>query len=262
MAIKKRSFKSIHEFLHFIDNTPVNKVFEHKTLASQMPTEKGFTLGTYDEAKRLLQTGWQEVSKDMNAKLKQPIANEAKRKAVYGVAGYQAVVPRYLNNMPDSMVRQIIKVQPKPVITIVKSIGYLGQVTSDKITESSLRALQIVMAIEAAGTRVNLDVISYARVYGGESYACRIRIKSADERLNVSKVSFPLAHPDMLRRLVFRAREVDSLITSREWTGGYGGSVYDRQEFKEVLEPTDYYLHNFIDDTAKEIENIKKSMRK
>jgi hypothetical protein len=113
----------------------------------------------------------------------------------------------------------------------------------------------IVKKIEAQGYRVNLDVISPAEE-GNEIAICRVRVKSASERLNVSKVAFPMVHPDMLRRMVFRFREVNPEIKNHGWSSGMGCSIYDRARVKSFLKENEYYLHNFIGDVDEEIKNL------
>ena len=53
---------------------------------------------------------------------------------------------------------------------------------------------------------------------------CKVKIKGANERLNISKLSFPMVHPSMLRRLFFRFIEVHSEVTEG-FVGGYGRPV-------------------------------------
>ena len=67
-------------------------------------------------------------------------------------------------------------------------------------------------------------------------------MKSANERLNISKLAFPLVHPSMFRRLYFRFIEVYPTIP-RSFTYGYG-KVPVASDFKavcgkdEILLPT------------------------
>jgi hypothetical protein len=254
-----KEFKSLSEFNEYLEKTPLNNIFRWKTLESNT-YEKGFNqTQNFSEALELLKNGWEDMSKKLTQQIKLK-ASEIQTKKVnrmsYDVAGFQASVPRYLQGIPTSMINKKQVVQKQKVITIVKHTGYLGNVSAETIVENSLKALQIVKQVEALGYRVNLDVISPANTYSGETAICRVRIKSAAERLNVSKIAFPLVHPDMLRRMVFRFREVNPDLKDTYWAGSYGSTIYDKAKVRGYLRDTDYYLHNFIGDVDSEIKNM------
>jgi hypothetical protein len=251
-------FKSIEDFIGYINDTPLNALFRWEQHCSVIGDYRFTGTRSYEEAMGLLKNGWDDMAKRIETKLNL-IANEVQPKTTqrskYDVVGFQASVPRYLQGIPTNMINKKPVVQKQKVITIVKHIGYLWDVSADKIVENSIKALMIVKKIEAQGYRVNLDVISPAEE-GNEIAICRVRVKSASERLNVSKVAFPMVHPDMLRRMVFRFREVNPEIKNHGWSSGMGCSIYDRARVKSFLKENEYYLHNFIGDVDEEIKNL------
>jgi hypothetical protein len=188
------------------------------------------------------------------------IANEVQPKTTqrskYDVVGFQASVPRYLQGIPTNMINKKPVVQKQKVITIVKHVSYLGDVSQEEIVENSIKALQIVKKVEAQGYRVNLDVVRPTEK-DGEILFTRVRIKSANERMNISKVAFPLVHPSMLRRLFFRFTEVVPDITAKGWVYSYGVTIYDRNKVKSFLKDGEYYIHNFIDNVDDEIKRMQ-----
>lgn len=260
-AIKE--FKSIGEFEKYLNETPLNSLFRWKTLASSQACSNGFNkTQNFEEALNLMKYGWEDMAKKIETTLKlqaSEITNKTVHRSKYDVAGFQCSVPRYLQGVPTSMINKKAVQQKQKVITIVKHIGYLSNVTESQIIENSIKALQIVKKIEALGYRVNLDVISPAETtYGGKEKAiCRIRVKAAAERLNVAKTAFPMTHPDMLRRMVFRFREVHPDLRSNGWPDAYGASIYDRSVVKSFLNPGEYYLHNFIGNVDDEIKAMQ-----
>lgn len=259
MANAIHTFKSIGEFEKYINETPLNNVFRWTELASSR-TGKGSFNKTHDfaEALDLLKYGWEDMAKKIEANLKL-IASEVtpgtKQRAEYSVAGFQASVPRYLQGLPTSMINKKSVPVKQKVITIVKHIGYSGDTLPETIMENSLKALQIVKKIEAQGYRVNLDILSPVESSGGEIAVCRVRVKSAAERMNIAKVAFPLVHPDMLRRMIFRFREVTPELKDRQWTS-YGRTIQDPREVKKYMADGEYYLSNFIDDVDDEIKKM------
>lgn len=253
------SFKSLGEFDKWINETPLNQVFRWEKLESTTYSPGFNKSRNFNEALELLRHGWDDMAKKIENNMKliaSEVAPKTTNRQQFNVAGFQASVPRYLQGIPTSMIDQK-KVQTKQkVITIVKHIGYLGNVSEETIIENSIKALQIVKKIEAKGYRVNLDVLSPAEA-GHERAVCRIRIKAAAERMNISKIAFPIVHPDMLRRMVFRFREAHPDIKSSRWKGGYGSTIYSREIVKSFLNPGEYYLHNFIDSVDEEIEAMQ-----
>ena len=66
-----REFDSLNDFEQYITNTPLNKVFQWKKLAS-VSSDYGFThTHSYDEAVKLLKDGWQDKAQELTKKLSQ-----------------------------------------------------------------------------------------------------------------------------------------------------------------------------------------------
>ena len=175
-----------------------------------------------------------------------------KPKNVLGVAGYQVIVPLYLQGVPNNMVtKKMVPVKQK-VVTLNKSIDYNASVSTDQIIEESIKAMQIVKKLETQGYRCNLNIVLGATAgYPSKQFVIKVRIKSANEKLNVSKLAFPLVHPSMLRRLFFRFIEVYPHITE-SFVYGYG-SPATSNEMREIFKD-EYLLPNFI---KKDVNTIK-----
>ena len=82
-----------------------------------------------------------------------------KSKNMLSVAGYQAIVPLYLQSVPNNMVNKKMVPVKQKVITLNKSIDYNGGVSAEQIIEESIKAMQIVKKLEAQGYRVNLNIV-------------------------------------------------------------------------------------------------------
>lgn len=259
--LKLHSFNSISEFVNYIETTPLNDVFRWEQLHSSRRLIHGFNLtGSYNEAKKLLEHGWTSMAKRLEGQLK-AMASEIEyattRRSIYDVAGFQASVPRYLQGIPTNMINQKVVMKKQKVITLVKSFGYHAGVSTDEIVEHSLKALQIIRKVESQGYRVNLDIVSAAESPDcNEKVGVKIRIKSANEKLNISKLAFPLIHPDMLRRLKFRFTEVCPDVTSKTWKGGYGRPIYNEEVLRPHLGPNAYFLPSFIDDVDQTLKRL------
>lgn len=223
MATYTKEFQSIGEFYKYLCDTPFNEAFRWANHRSVTTGEKFTGTKSFEEAVDLMRNGWSQMADKLNTKLAikmkqaQPVA---RRKQQLGVAGFQPIVPLYLAGVPTNMMSQIqVKCKSK-VVNITKSVSYNCKITTDTIVEESIKTLQIVRQLEAAGYRVNLSIAFGSEKFGTSLYA-KVRIKSANEKLNISKVAFPLVHPSMLRRLMVRYVEVCP-ATTRDFVGGYG----------------------------------------
>lgn len=236
-------FESLKEFYDYICNTPINSTFNHMELSSERAdTKNWYGTKTFNEAADYFKNGWQLGAEELTKKLK--IAETQKDvqmtyKNILSMCGYQAIVPLYLQGVPNNMInRKIVPVKNK-VITINKITSASASVSSKTMQAESIKCFQIIKKIEQSGIRVNLNLMI------STGYACvKIRLKSANEKLNISKLAFPLVHPSMFRRLYFRFIEVYPTMPS-SYKYGYG-RVPSEGEFKAVCNKNEIVLPTLL----------------
>lgn len=241
-----REFDSLNEFENYITNTPLNETFRWQKLSST-DGSYGFTqTHSYEEATKLFKDGWSSMAQDITKKLKviqNQVVDAHVQKVLYDVVGFQASVPRYLQGIPTSMVNKKLVPVKQRVITLDKDISYNCGITTAQIIEASVQTLQLIKKIEAQGIRVNLNLV-WGVTAGDTKEVAKIRLKSANERLNISKLAFPLVHPSMLRRLCFRYLEVAPTVT-KSYTWGYGAPM-DGSQLKTYCKD-EYVLPRLFD---------------
>ena len=216
-------FDSINEFYKYLCDTPFNKAFRWAHHSSVEGDYRFTSTQNFEEAVNLMKDGWTDMAKKLNAKLQVNEKQNAmvnKRKMVNSVAGFQPIVPLYLAGVPTNMVQQKVIPVKQKVVNITKSVSYDVDVHTETIVEESVKAMQIVKKLEAMGYRVNLS-IALGSIEPDRQLFSKVCIKHANEKLNVSKLAFPLVHPSMLRRLFFRFIEVCP-DTTKSFTWGYG----------------------------------------
>lgn len=258
-------FRTINEFKQFITKMPTNKVFKNCYSLESKKTGRFYQeftgTNSFDEAIGLLDSGWTDKSKELTTKLKaveRDMAPVLKQQRVIGVAGYQPIVPLFLVGAPAAM--QSTKLQPvkQKVVTVVKSISYNANVETSTWTEQGLKALAIVKKLEANGYRVNVDIVrgGYGSTFSDcHGIACRVRVKHANERLNVSKLAFTMCNPSMQRRLMFRFTETYDRVTS-DFTAGYG-RTFKKSDLEKILDKKrEVLLPSFIDGDPNDVKSI------
>ena len=260
----KIEFGSIHEFVDYITKTPLNDSFRWAKLSSTSSGSYWYGTKSFEEASDLLRHGWPDMSEKLNTKLKAEGKMEPAyvSKIVYDVQGFQPIVPLYLQGVPTSMASRKKVVMKQKVITINKDVSYNGGTTTDTMMEESIKAFRIIKRLESQGYRVNLNVCLGTKRWPSsngntsEQYYVRIRVKSANEKLNVSKLAFPLVNPSMLRRILFRFIEVYPSV-SKSFVNGYGYPANDKdmkREFDGITLPA--FISTDID-KIKNLEDIK-----
>lgn len=231
-------FDSLAEFYDYICSTPFNEAFrwaEHSSVKTGFDAYKWTQTMSFDDAVLLMKRGWSDMAQKLVNKLNaidkktQPVQ---KRRPTNSVAGYQPIVPLYLAGVPTSMVSSKMVPVKQKVINITKLFNYHGGISSDTIVNESIKVMQLVKKLEAQGYRVNVNVALGSEA-GGRRLVMSVRVKNANERLQVSKLAFPLVHPSMLRRLMLRYIEVNP-NTTRSFVGGYGRPM-QKDEMQKLL---------------------------
>lgn len=257
-------FKSIHEFEKFITENQENKVFKGcRHLASR--DKKHWTVDftktkSFDEAIELLHDGWTDKAEELTKKLKaveRDMAPVMKQQRCVSVAGYQPIVPLFLAGQPADMVGTRMQPVKQKVVTLVKSVSYSGNVEPEEWTEQGLKALAVVKKLESNGHRVNVDIVRGGYDPGTKSngIVCRVRVKNANERLNVSKLAFTMCHPSIQRRLMFRFTEVYDRVSS-----GYRstyGMTFLTGDWKKVLDKKkECLLPSFVNGDIDKVRDV------
>lgn len=94
--------------------------------------------------------------------------------------------------------------------------------------------LQLVNNLEKQGYRVILNVTMICKSSQGNIILCnKVRIKNASERLNLSKISFPIVHSSYLRRIIFRWIETFE-YTTKPFDNKYGVPV-KCEDFNNII---------------------------
>lgn len=253
-------YSSIGEFVSSINSLPTNRFYEKRTLSSQTVEDDDsgwYYSRDYQRATYLFTHGWDSAAEKMSKRIKlnQGVGTPSRTsKPTYGVVGSQASVPRYLQGIPTNMVSRQTTYSKQKVITITKGISYSGRFSPKTILEESIKALELIQSLETAGQRVRLNVM-IATTEGNKSAIYKVCVKQPDERLNISKMAFPLAHPSMLRRFFFRCMETDPNI---DFDLGYGYGYPSSLHIKEkALAENEHYIPEEIKDMDELIKQLQ-----
>lgn len=255
----KYEFDSCSDMLDFIKTH--NNQPEMTSNASHRIGTIGGWEGTrsFEEAENLMIYGdkdnAEKLTKSVNANIQ--ISNTKTSKSFYDVAGYQVSVGRYLMGMPTSMINSKKVPTKQPTVNVVKMIDYACLYSAQQIIDYSTKALQIVKAIEEKGTRVNLSVMSICHCEHSETLITVIKIKNAEERMNISKLAFAMVNPSMLRRMFFAVIERTKFdVRQSRWDSSYGTYEMPMDEAKKYIKEKDLLLPRRIEKVEDFLKNL------
>jgi hypothetical protein len=243
-------FEDLHKFWEysFRESNAYNK--ESRTYANHWS-------GGLDwkNSKKLALTGWKEglnVVDKFQARVSELITSKiVRQKSVYAVAGNYIDIGNYLSNDPECFIAKEYDEnnQKGKIITIVCSISFSAAISSETIILRGAMICAFVDALEYAGYRAevicneassksssNLDGYNKERGW----FEVDIIIKKASQALNKIELAFCLAHPAMLRRILFSVAEIEGWS---DYVTNYGypskatnkGDIYIEEVFSEVV---------------------------
>ena len=257
-------YNNISELYNFLKKTPRRKGASD----SSEDNDKSFRgTQTLEEAYNLMLTGDEKLYKDFKSlkdiEIDKLLGNTINRKTYKDdVVGFQPNVPKYLMGIPINMINDIPTMLSQKVINIVLCMSVSAFTNSSTIKKIGMKYAQVIDVLEKSGYRCNL-YICHAGEYQDEKNICLVKIKTDKEPFNLKKCVFPIAHPSMFRRIMFKWMEtcdVDKELTNC----GYGHVIENKKVLKTIIDnalKANVILWNFqnSEPTVKDIiENLEK----
>lgn len=245
----REDFKSLGELVRVLEVRPKNEIMRNEN--SSYNNGQDFT-GTrsYAQAKKMVTDGYYGVIKtlkdDVKAKsqvntkwaedLSHPIPHTAP-------VGFCPCVPNAIRGLPNSMISVDRKPMKRKTLSILFSMGANCGTRASWFTEAGSALLSAVDIIEKSGIQTQIKLNFFPSANGNELTFPTVVIKNYGERYSLQKISFPLAHPSMFRRIGFKWLETTPDITEKGFANGYGHSPsFDEIEENIKTEPNTYLI--------------------
>jgi len=184
----------------------------------------------FPAAIKLCREGWpegREIILNLKDKLKDDFINITKKIDIqWDVVGEQVDVGRFIEGEPECMaVFNFKEGMGKGVITICLNIIAACNVPTDIITRRGAACLTIVDILEDMGFRCEIRFGS-AVDSGYNHYEISTLLKHSAQAVDLDTLAFSLAHPSMLRRIIFSVeenepKEIKDIFRFHD-LGGYG----------------------------------------
>lgn len=217
-------FNGVAEFLKAINSRPANKVFADSELSSETNGYEFTKTHSYAESSELMAKGYKEGLEKLNAAKNTKITASSKVSKTIpqvGIVGHAPHVPNAIAGIPHSMISTTTQTQKSKVVSILYDCTDSGSVKADDFITAGRNLLDLIVALEAHGCRVALDMMIIT-CSGKQKAACLVRVKDHRQPINPLKVSYTLIHTSFFRRQGFKWIETTPLITDNSYKCGYG----------------------------------------
>ena len=238
--IVREEFTSLNQLMDTLSKRKKNTIMEYKD-SSNRDEYSFFGTKNYDEASNMLVNGYLDIM----GQLKEDIAGKSKITAKHmaniphpiphtNITGYIPCVPNAILGLPNSMISVDRVPMKRKTLSITYVMGANASTRKEYFSEAGAALLSAINVIEKSGIQTQLKLGFFPGEAGDELVCPAVVIKNYGERYSLQKISFPLAHPSMFRRIGFRWLETSPDITAEGFNCGYG-HVPDLPKIKDNM---------------------------
>lgn len=217
---------------------------------------------SFDDARKMLQFGWDTPVKLIKSNIQKLEKQGTMKKIQFknDIIGFTPNVPNAILGVPQSMINTSITYKKAKVINVILDLGASAGVSSNKIIRYGTKVIEKLYSLEKAGFRVRIE---FLRSFNGEkyepnTYAIKYLLKNENQPFDLKRMTFPLIHTAMFRRICFDWYE---RLPDAECLSGYGVPINvckDKENIKNVLcSDKNTYLILYNDDLDDIFKNIK-----
>jgi hypothetical protein len=203
-----------------------NQAFKEKdNIASQRIEENKPWSGTtdYNQAMEIMRSGYKDPLEKMKKAILKIGQNEKanRPKLKNDFVGFVPHVPNTLMGLPITMINKEKQAHTAKTIHLFYSISTASKVGPEDMVKGGINFISLVNSLEKQGYRVKIDIISSMATDKTLS-SFSVNVKEYGQKLNLLKLTFPLVHPSMLRRIAFKWLETNLELKDKNFTAGYG----------------------------------------
>lgn len=212
--------------------------------------DRRFVGASRTETYKMLREGYQPVVDSLKGQIKAS-ATSKRFRAFNDVAGFQPIVPNAIMGLPKSMINSSMVPIKTKVIDIYYEMTCAAFVEAKHLIKAGQKMLGVIMELEAQGYRFNLYC---TQGYYGSGSGCDmlcLKVKSANQPMDLKRMSFPIAHTAFFRGMGF---DWYSKFPRGTYRGGYGHAIaYDKTQSAIQEEYRKFFGKNVIYFAAKTI---------
>lgn len=217
-AFNVEEYDSAYELVKVSSSRPVTPQWKSDCLTEV--NKRFHSVASREEAYDLLKNGWtqnvDQVKMSLNAV---NTANVSKRTSFRNdVVGFAPVVPLAMMNVPNSMINSSMKKVKAKVIKIYYNIVAGCSTSPETFLANGKKIMEAVMLLERSGYRCELNAMQlYTK--NNLSDTLIVRVKEANQPMDVKRIMFPFTHPAFFRVIGF---DWEDKCPTAQWISGRG----------------------------------------
>jgi hypothetical protein len=240
------------DFLHDMRHKPTSPKWKKcYSKGTDMP-EKWYGFASFEQAISLAEQGVPALREQLFAAV---VRQKMEAAPVWDVApvGVFPCIPAYAAGIAEDMFfpSDDGMASPKPIVRIYMNVSAGAHTEGDQIMNRGAAIVNLIDTIEGDGLR-RVELVAVCNSKNQSSSGRNlfsVVVKRSDEHLDWGRISYALAHPSFLRRLMFRVQE----ITSTAFDDTYGMPT----DYKNAYPDADVYIPSIKDEREK--HNSKES---
>jgi hypothetical protein len=261
-------FDSIQDMIATLNSRTNNQTMQD--CDSSHEGSSSFTgTSSYEEAEKLLKTGFGEIIQTLKTEIKKEEKLNTKK---YGtrnrfyyknnVEGVLPNIPNALMGLPNSMILPSKKIEKTKAIDLYYDMGACCGIDRKEWIAAGVKILVAVKIFELQNISVNLNCCFYSGFKHGQYLMASVKLKGYQDKLDLLKLCFPIAHPSFFRRFGFKWLETVPIENLHYgFASGYGQALHSNEDGKiwELPKQSCYIRFNWLKDETFEnlINNIK-----
>jgi len=224
-GVAVESFDSFFDFVNYCKSNP-------NPLSSET-SSKNWCGGTdnLQDAVSLALNGWHDIRPQVDAvftDVEQRISDvlEMRFQTMHNYTGFSVDMGRYLQGDPECMLDYVPEEQQGMgrVVKVVVNIAASCTIDPDDIMRRGVAVVALIDTLHKLGVGVEIWADESLTGKAGGKFANRVKMHDSAQMVDIDSLMFGLAHPSMLRRLVFSMQEQSKNANAQgaKAGGGYG----------------------------------------
>jgi len=236
-----QKFFDLEQFLNYVDWQGQN--WRRSSQKTDREKYRSTMTWSFQEAMHLARYGWFEGLNEIKnlKKIRFPAREYLEQnydfQTIYSVTGGSVNIERYLSNVPNCMRHMHVSAKhslPARIQKILIIGDYHAKINTSDIIAHGYEVYQIIEALEMVNVQTEIT-IAFSNNQGEmwasndyDFYEVYIKIKNTQDIMYPEKLLFCVAHPAMLRRLVFSEQEKNPFLIRQKFhfhstnSGNYG----------------------------------------
>lgn len=219
------SFDSLYDIVRYAQSNPTPKSSDQKGMSEWAGSE------SLSDAIGLALNGWHEIRPSVDklfGDVESHINNvlESKFQTFHNYSGHVVDMGRYVEGDPECMLDYVDVPQAGmgKVVRILINITASSVIDPEDIKRRGVAVVALIDTLHKMGVGMELWIEDSIRGSNdGKKHATRAKIHDSESMMDIDSLMFALAHPSMLRRIIFSVQEQSKTAKGQGANGGgYG----------------------------------------